>query len=67
MNLLISKLIKIYKTKRATPFDIALFISSVPKTGLEPAHLAAPPPEDGASTISPLGQHTSVAGRQGQK
>lgn len=22
----------------------------VPKTGLEPAHLAAPPPEDGAST-----------------
>gem|GEM_PF-6858184 len=22
----------------------------VPRTGLEPAHLAAPPPEDGAST-----------------
>ena len=22
----------------------------VPKTGVEPAHLAAPPPEDGAST-----------------
>ncbi len=27
----------------------------VPKTGLEPAHLTAPPPEDGVSTISPLG------------
>ena len=26
------------------------FKERVPRTGLEPAHLAAPPPEDGAST-----------------
>ncbi len=26
------------------------FSYSVPRTGFEPAHLSAPPPEDGAST-----------------
>lgn len=39
------------KTKmRSVIFNLLLILFFVPKTGLEPAHLAAPPPEDGAST-----------------
>ena len=34
--------------KRKKPLNIQRFF--VPRTGFEPAHLAAPPPEDGAST-----------------
>jgi hypothetical protein len=33
--------------KKAIPIDRNGF---VPRTGFEPAHLTAPPPEDGAST-----------------
>jgi hypothetical protein len=42
------------ETKRERVLEIALLSLSlsriVPGTGFEPAHLAAPPPEDGAST-----------------
>lgn len=47
-----------YRKKKGRKLRLSPF--SVPKTGVEPAHLAAPPPEDGASTISPLGQRANV-------
>ena len=38
------------KNKKADPLKNRLQSNKVPRTGFEPAHLAAPPPEDGAST-----------------
>ena len=38
------------KNKKADPSKNRLQFNKVPRTGFEPAHLAAPPPEDGAST-----------------
>ena len=38
------------KNKKADSLKNRLQFKKVPRTGFEPAHLAAPPPEDGAST-----------------